>query len=277
VTGVAAGDAELHPTAIVEAGARIGAGCRIGPYCIVGPEASLGEGVRLHAHVSIAGRTTIGAGTVVFPFASLGQPPQDFSYSGEPTELVIGARNTFREYSSASTGTAKGGGVTRIGDDCYFMMHTHVGHDCILGDRVVMANCVSLSGHVEVGDGAVFGGLSGVHQFVRIGRGAMIGGLAAVPADVIPYGMVAGDRARLIGLNLVGLKRRRVPRSEVAALRAAFAEMFEGEDTLKARVAEARAKNPDNALVAEIAEFVLGGSERRFTLPPGARGGARRG
>jgi UDP-N-acetylglucosamine acyltransferase len=260
-------EAEIHPTAIVEDGARVGPGCRIGPYCVVGPEVDLAEGVVLHSHVVIAGHTRIGAATEVFPFASLGQPPQDFKWRGERTELVIGARNTLREYVTLSPGTALGGGITRMGDDNFLMMHSHVGHDCTLGSRIVMANGVSLSGHVTVGDGAILGGLAGVHQHVRIGHGAMVGGLAAVASDVVPYGMVFGDRAKLVGLNLVGLKRRGLARGDIAALRAAFDEMFEGEGALAERVRGARARHAGNPLVAEIADFVLAGSPRAITMP----------
>jgi UDP-N-acetylglucosamine acyltransferase len=261
--------AEIHPTAIVEDGARIAAGCRIGPYCVVGPEVELAEGVVLHAHVVVAGATRIGPETQVFPFASLGQPPQDFKWRGERTELVIGARNTLREYVTLSPGTAHGGGVTRLGDDNYLMMHAHVGHDCTLGNRIVMANAVSLSGHVRVGDGAILGGLAGVHQHVRIGQGAMIGGLAAVASDVVPYGMVYGERASLVGLNLVGLKRRGVSRTALAALRAAFDEMFEGEGALAEQVRAVRERHAGDPLVEEIADFVLEGSHRAITMPAG--------
>ncbi len=262
-------EAAIHPTAIVEDGARIGPGCRIGAYCVVGPDVELAEGVVLHSHVVIAGHTRIGAGSQVFPFASLGQPPQDFKWRGERTELVIGARNTLREYVSLSPGTARGGGITRMGDDNYLMMHCHVGHDCTLGSRIVMANGASLSGHVTVGDGAILGGLAGIHQHVRIGHGAMVGGLAAVASDVVPYGMVFGDRAKLIGLNLVGLKRRGLARAELSALRAAFDEMFDGEGALAERVRAARARHEGNPLVVEIADFVLEGSHRAITMPAG--------
>ena len=265
--------AEIHPTAIVEAGATVAAGCRIGPYCVVGGDVELGESVHLHSHVVIAGWTRIGPQTAVFPFACLGTVPQDLKYAGERTELIVGARNRIREYVTMSPGTAGGGGVTRVGDDGLYMANTHVGHDCTIGDRVIMANCVSIAGHVGIGDGAVLGGLAGVHQHVRIGQGAMIGGLAAVPADVVPYGMVAGDRAQLIGLNLVGLKRRGFGKSAINELRAAFDDMFGGEGTMMDRMRAAQQRHADNPLVAEIAEFVLGQSSRSYTLPPGRRAG----
>src|SRR5690606_28693624 len=219
-------------------------------------------------HVVLAGVTRIGAQTQVFPFAALGTAPQDLKYRGERTELVIGARNRIREYVTLSPGTTGGGGVTRIGDDNLFMAHAHVGHDCMVGNGIVMANCASLAGHVVVEDGAILGGLAGVHQFVRIGKGAMIGGLSAVSSDVVPYGMVAGERAKLIGLNLVGLKRRGRAKPEINELRAAFDAMFEAGDTLAERARAAREQHPDNPLVAEMAEFILAESNRSFTLPP---------
>jgi len=259
--------AEIHPTAVIAEGADIGAGCRIGPYCVIGPEVTLGPGVVLHSHVAVAGRTTIGEGTQVFPFASLGHQPQDLKYRGEPVELVIGARNSIREHVTMNPGTAGGGGVTRVGDGCLFMMSTHVAHDCLIGDGVIMANNATLAGHVEIGDQAVLGGLAAVHQHVRIGRGAMIGGLAGVVADVIPYGSVIGERAHLAGLNLVGLKRRSAGRDDIHGLRSAFAEMFEGEGTLQERARAAAERHAGNPLVREIVDFITAGTSRSFTVP----------
>jgi UDP-N-acetylglucosamine acyltransferase len=258
---------EIHPTAVVAEGAAIAAGCLVGPYCVIGPEVALGPGVVLHSHVVIAGRTRIGEATVVFPFASLGHQPQDLKYRGEPVELVIGARNVIREHVTMNPGTAGGGGLTRVGDGCLFMMSTHVAHDCAIGDQVIMANNATLAGHVEIGDQAVLGGLCAVHQHVRIGRGAMIGGLAGVVADVIPYGSVIGERAHLAGLNLVGLKRRNAGREAIHGLRAAFGEMFEGEGTLQERARAAADRHAGNPLVQEIVAFVMAGSARSFTMP----------
>jgi UDP-N-acetylglucosamine acyltransferase len=259
--------AEIHPTAVVADGADVGAGCRIGPYCVLGPEVTLAPGVVLHSHVVVAGRTSIGEATVVFPFASLGHQPQDLKYRGEPVELVLGARNSIREHVTMNPGTAGGGGVTRVGDGCLFMMSTHVAHDCRIGNGVIMANNATLGGHVEIGDQAVLGGLCAVHQFVRIGRGAMIGGLAGVVADVIPYGSVIGERAHLAGLNLVGLKRRKAGRDDIHGVRAAFGEMFEGEGTLQDRARTVAERYVDNPLVQEIADFVTVASSRSFTVP----------
>lgn len=259
--------AELHPTAVIADGAEIGAGCRIGPYCVVGPEVVLGAGVVLHSHVAVAGRTRIGAGTEVFPFASLGHRPQDLKFRGEPVELIIGERNVIREHATMNPGTAGGGGVTRVGNGGLYMMSIHVAHDCQVGDGVIMANNATLAGHVEVGDNVIFGGLSAVHQHVRIGHGAMIGGLAGVVADVIPYGSVTGERAHLAGLNLVGLKRRNAERADIHALRAAFGELFAEDGTLQERAQAVAERHAGNPLVEEVITFVTAGSSRSFTVP----------
>jgi UDP-N-acetylglucosamine acyltransferase len=261
--------AELHPTAVVEPGATIGAGCRIGPWCVVGGDVTLGEGVVLHSHVALAGVTRIGDGSVIFPFASIGHVPQDLKYAGERSELVIGARNSIREHTTMNPGTTAGGGVTRVGDDNLFMMSTHVAHDCVIGNRVIMANNATLAGHCVVEDGVIMGGLSAVHQHVRLGRGAMIGGLAGVVADVIPYGSVTGERAHLAGLNLVGLKRAGAGRSDIHGLRSAFEENFAGEGTLQERARAAAESHADNPLVDEIVRFITAESSRSFTVPPG--------
>jgi UDP-N-acetylglucosamine acyltransferase len=259
--------AEVHAAAVIEDGAEIGPGCRIGPYCVVGAEVVLGPRVVLHSHVAVAGRTTIGEDTVIFPFASIGHIPQDLKFHGERVELIIGARNSIREHATMNPGTEGGGGVTRVGDDNLFMMSTHVAHDCIIGNHVIMANNATLGGHCVIGDDVILGGLAGVHQYVRIGRGAMIGGLAGVAADVIPYGSVVGDRGRLAGLNLVGLKRRQAERGDINGLRAAFGEMFDGEGSLQERVRLVGEKHAGNPLVQEVVDFVISESARSFTTP----------
>ena len=259
--------AELHPTAVVEPGAEIGPNCRLGAYTVVGPEVALGPGVTLHSHVAVAGATRIGEGTIIFHFASIGHIPQDLKFGGERVELVIGARNRIREHCTMNPGTAGGGGVTRVGDDCLFMMGTHVAHDCLIGNEVIMANNATLAGHCVVEDRVVMGGLCAVHQRVRLGRGAMIGGLAGVVADVIPYGSVMGERAHLAGLNLVGLKRAGAGREAIHELRAAFAEIFEGAGTLQERVRAAEARHEGNPLVMEIVRFITAESTRSFTVP----------
>ena len=256
----------IHPSAIIEGGAEIGRGCTIGPFCHIGPDVRLAEGVRLHSHVAISGDTAIGEKTEIWPFASIGSQPQDLKFEGEPTKLEIGARNMIRESVSINPGTRGGGGITRIGDDGLFMLGTHVGHDCQVGNGVVVANHASLAGHVELGDGVVIGGLAGIHQFVRIGEGAIIGALSMVVADVIPFGSVVGERPKLSGLNLVGLKRRGIPKAEISVIRAAYKELFDGKEPMKTRAQE-MIQNSENAMVREILEFILSGSKRSFCTP----------
>lgn len=259
---------EIHPTAIVERGAEIAASVRIGPFCHVGPKVRLGEAVELISHVVVAGRTSIGEGTRVFPFASIGQQPQDLKYRGEDSALVIGQRNVIREYVTMNPGTEGGGMMTRIGDHCLFMANAHVGHDCLLGDHIIMANSVPLAGHVVVGDYAAFGGLAAVHQFVRIGPHAYVGGLTGVERDVIPYGLVMGDRARLTGLNMVGLQRRGFSREDIQALRSAYHMLFEnGEGTLSERVDAVAARYGAVKPVAEIVAFIRADTARGFVQP----------
>lgn len=258
--------AQIHETAVIAPQAEIGPLCKIGPFCVIEGDVRLGEGVELKSHVALAGDTHIGAHTIIFPFASIGHIPQDLKFAGEKTQLRIGARNRIREHVTMNPGTAGGGGLTKVGDDGLFMMGVHVGHDCIIGNRVIMANNASLGGHCRIDDHVVIGALAGVHQFCRIGRGAMIGGLSAVVGDVIPYGTVIGERAHLGGLNLVGLKRAHVPRAQIHELRAAFRALFEGEGALRAR-AEAYEPPEDNPLVAELVSFVLGATDRSFTMP----------
>ena len=257
-------DAVIHPSAVIEPGAEIGPGVSIGPFCVIGPQVRLAAGVELKSHVVIAGDTSVGEGTVIFPFASIGQDPQDLKFKGEHTRLEIGARNRIREYVTMNPGTEGGGGVTRIGDDGLFMANCHVAHDCQIGNRVVLVNSVAVAGHCVLGDDVIVGGLSGIHQFVRIGRGAMIGALSMVTADVIPYALVQGPRAHLDGLNLVGLKRRGANRAEIAELREVLARLHDGSfrDTARELASMDR-----GAMVGEVLDFILGPSERSFLKP----------
>ena len=257
-------EAVIHPSAVIEPGAEIGPGVSIGPFCVIGSQVRLAAGVELKSHVVIAGDTSVGEGTVIFPFASIGQDPQDLKFKGEHTRLEIGARNRIREYVTMNPGTEGGGGVTRIGDDGLFMANCHVAHDCQIGNRVVLVNSVAVAGHCVLGDDVIVGGLSGIHQFVRIGRGAMIGALSMVTADVIPYGLVQGPRAHLDGLNLVGLKRRGANRAEIAELREVLARLHDGSfrDTARELASMDR-----GAMVGEVLDFILGPSERSFLKP----------
>lgn len=259
--------ASIHPTAIVGEGAVIEAGAEIGPYCVVGGEVELGSGARLVSHVCVSGVTRIGPETVVFPFASLGSEPQDLKYAGERTRLEIGARNRIREHVTMNPGTAGGGGVTKVGDGGLFMMGVHVGHDCAVGDHVIMANNATLAGHVTVSDFSVLGGLCAVHQFCRIGAHAMVGGMTGVEKDVIPFGSVLGNRAALGGLNVVGLRRRGFDRETIQGLRRAYDLLFYGDGVLASRVALVSETYPDLDPVQEIIRFIQADSSRSFCTP----------
>ncbi|GAA5081193.1 acyl-ACP--UDP-N-acetylglucosamine O-acyltransferase [Roseibacterium beibuensis] len=260
--------AEIHPSAVVEEGATIGAGCRIGPFCVVGPEVTLHAQVTLKSHAVVTGWTEIGEGSTIFPFANIGDIPQDLKYAGERTRLVVGKRNRIREGVTMNTGTEGGGGETRIGDDGLFMAGAHVAHDARIGDRVILVNNASVAGHCVIDDDVIIGGLSGVHQWVRIGRGAIIGAVTMVTNDVIPYGLVQGPRGGLDGLNLVGLKRRGVDRAEITALRAAFQALAQGEGAFQDRARRlGESELGDSAYVREIMDFVLGDSDRSYLTP----------
>jgi len=254
--------AMIDATAIVAAGARIGAGVSIGPWCTVGADVEIQDGAKLISHVVVDGHTIIGPDAELYPFCTVGLAPQDLKYKGEPTRCVIGARTQIREHCSIHRGTATGHGVTRVGDDCLLMAVVHVAHDCAIGNRVVIANNVVMGGHCQIGDFAVIGGSAALHQFVRIGRGAMVGGVSGVEADVIPFGSVLGNRARLKGLNLIGLKRRGVSRADMHVLRLAVRALFWAPGVFADRVAEVRDSFPGHPLVDEVLEFVQHGSKR---------------
>ncbi len=256
--------ADIHPSAVVDPAARIGEGCQIGPFCVIGPEVSLGRGVVLKSHVVVSGQTSIGDETVIFPFASVGEVPQDLKFRGERVRLEIGARNRIREYVTMNPGTEGGGGVTRVGDDGLFMAGSHVAHDCQIGDRVILVNNASVAGHCHLEDDVIIGGLSGVHQWVRIGRGAMIGAVTMVTADVIPFGLVQGPRGHLDGLNLVGLKRRGASRADIHALRDMLGRLGQGSFRDTARQMTDDAHGP---MVREVLDFILGPSDRSFLAP----------
>ncbi|NCT12584.1 MAG: acyl-ACP--UDP-N-acetylglucosamine O-acyltransferase [Rhodobacterales bacterium] len=259
-------EARIHPSAVIEPGAQIGAGCVIGPFCHIGAQVVLGEGVDLASHVVICGDTHLRADCRVFPFAVVGGIPQDLKYDGEPTRLRIGARNRIREHVTINTGTAHGGGETRIGDDGLFMAGCHIAHDAQVGDRVIVVNNSAVAGHCVIEDDVIIGGLCGIHQWVRIGRGAIIGAVTMVTHDVIPHGLVQGPRGGLDGLNLVGLKRKGVGRADIMALRAAFQALKDGEGAFQDRARRLQAES-DSAYVQEMVDFILGASDRQFLTP----------
>jgi len=258
--------AQIHRSAVIEEGAVIGPDCRIGPFAVIGPEVTLGRGVEVKSHAVVTGWTEIGDGSVIFPFACVGEVPQDLKYKGERTRLIVGQRCRIREGATLSTGTEGGGGVTRVGDDCLLMTGAHVGHDAQIGNRVILVNQVAIAGHCVLGDDVIVGGLSGVHQWVRIGRGAIIGAVTMVTNDVMPYGLVQAPRGELEGLNLVGLKRRGVERAEITALRAAYQMLAQGEGTFLDR-ARRLSGETDSAYVREITDFILAASDRSFLTP----------
>jgi UDP-N-acetylglucosamine acyltransferase len=255
----------IDPSARIEAGARIGKDVSIGPYCTIGAHVSVGDGCRLIAHVNLTGHTTIGPRTVIHPFASLGSPPQSYSYRGGPTRLVVGADCDIRENVTMSTGTEDDRGITEVGDRCFFMVGSHVGHDCKVGNQVIFANNTVLGGHVTIGDHAVFGGGVAVRQFVRIGEGAMIVGLSGVRADVIPYGLAHGPLADLIGLNVVGMRRRGLAKAEIHRVRSAYQSLFFGEGESRKRVDRVASQYGADPLVIKIIEFIRAG-KRPLTM-----------
>ena len=258
---------KIHPTAIINAGAQIGSGVEIGAFSIIGENVKIGEGTVIKSHVVIEGDTEIGKNNVIFPFAVIGVVPQDLKFRGEKSKLIIGDNNTIREHVTIHLGTQDGAMVTRVGSNCLFMVASHIAHDCIVGNHVILANNATLAGHVEVGDHSVIGGLSAVHQFVRIGRGAMIGGMSGVEHDVIPYGLVMGERAALAGLNIVGMKRRGIEREEIHALRNFFKKVFaEKNGGFSARV-EALTKEFPSQVVQEVSAFVKSETSRSFCQP----------
>jgi UDP-N-acetylglucosamine acyltransferase len=258
---------EIHPTAVIEAGAELGENVTIGAFCSVGPNVTLGDGCRLVSHAVVAGRTSIGANTHIYPFASIGHQPQDLKYQGEASTLEIGANNIIRENVTMNPGTEGGGMVTRVGNNCLFMVGAHVAHDGIVGNHVIFANNATIAGHVVVEDYAVLGGLCAVHQFVRIGCHAMIGGMSGVEQDVIPYGSVLGNRARLAGLNVVGIRRRGFSRSEIADLRKAYRLLFAEEGSMSERLIDVSEMYKENEAVMDIVDFIRGDSSRSICQP----------
>ena len=258
---------EIHPTAIIADGAKIGENVSIGPYSMVGSDVELDDGVELISHVVVTGHTSIGANTRIFPFASIGHQPQDLKYQGEASSLTIGCNNVIREYVTMNPGTEGGGMATRIGNNCLFMVAAHVAHDCQIADNVILVNNATLAGHVSIEDWAIIGGLSAVHQFVRIGKHSMIGGKTGVAEDVIPYGSVIGNRARLSGLNIVGLKRRHFSREDIQNLRKAYRLIFAEEGTFAERILDVAELFPDNEPVQDIINFINADSSRAICQP----------
>ncbi|MDO9427997.1 MAG: acyl-ACP--UDP-N-acetylglucosamine O-acyltransferase [Methylobacterium sp.] len=261
------GAAGIHPSAVVEDGATLGADVRIGPFCHVGPDVALGDGCELVSHVVVAGHTTIGPRTRLYPFASIGHPPQDLKFRGEMSTLTIGADCLIREGVTMNPGTAGGGLETTVGDTCTFLANSHVGHDCRVGNGVVFSNNVMLAGHCNVGDFAILGGGAAVIQFARVGAHAFVGGMSALENDCIPFGMALGNRAYLSGLNIIGLQRRGFAREDIHALRRAYRLLFAPEGTLMERVEDVAAEFDAHRGVAEIVAFIRAGGKRSICTP----------
>jgi len=266
-----ANSATIHPTAIIEDGARLGTDCRVGPYCMIGPDATLGDGCELISHAVVAGRTTIGAGTRIFPFASIGHQPQDLKYEGEASTLTIGANCQIREGVTMNPGTKGGTMTTSIGDNCAFLANSHVGHDCSIGDNVIFSNNVMLAGHCTIGNFAIVGGGAAIIQFARVGSHAFVGGMSGLENDLIPYGMAIGNRAYLSGLNIVGLQRRGFSREAIHDLRRAYRLLFAEEGTLAERLEDVGSEFSEHPIVNEILEFIREGGKRSLCT---VRGGA---
>ncbi len=259
---------DIHKSSIISKETKLGSNVKIGPYCMLGPNVQVGNNVKIYSHVNLDGYTIIGSDTQIFPFASIGTVPQDLKYKGEKSKLLIGSNNIIREYVTMNPGTKGGGLITKIGNNCLFMIGSHVAHDCFIGNNVIMANNATLAGHVCIDDFAILGGLSAVHQFVRIGKHAMVGGMSGVENDVIPYGSVMGDRAFLSGLNIVGLKRRGFSRNEIQDLRTVFRLIFSIEGTISERLKDAGKMYKKNKVVMEIVNFIkLKNSSRAICKP----------
>jgi len=259
---------DIHKSSIISKETKLGSKVKIGPYCMLGPKVQVGNNVKIYSHVNLDGYTIIGSDTQIFPFASIGTVPQDLKYKGEKSKLLIGSNNIIREYVTMNPGTKGGGLITKIGNNCLFMIGSHVAHDCFIGNNVIMANNATLAGHVCIDDFAILGGLSAVHQFVRIGKHAMVGGMSGVENDVIPYGSVMGDRAFLSGLNIVGLKRRGFSRNEIQDLRTVFRLIFSIEGTINERLKDAGKMYKKNKVVMEIVNFIkLKNSSRAICKP----------
>ena len=256
----------IHKTAIVDSKAKVHSSTEIGPYCVIGPNVVIGENVKIHSHVNISGNTTIGKGNKIYPFASIGNDPQDLKYNGEETKLIIGDNNKIREYVTINPGTEGGGGLTKIGNNCLLMISSHIAHDCHVGNNVIIANNVPLGGHAIIEDHVVIGGNSAVQQFTRIGKMAMIGGMTGVLHDVIPYGLSTGNRNTLNGLNLIGLRRAKFNNKDILGLSDAYKEIF-ATKKLTENIGKLNGEFKENPLVKNVIEFITKDKKRSICTP----------
>ena len=256
----------IHKTAIVDSKAKISSSVNIGPYCVIGPNVEINENVKIYSHVNISGNTKIGKGNKIYPFASIGNDPQDLKYNGEETKLIIGDNNKIREYVTINPGTEGGGGLTKIGNDCLFMISSHVAHDCQVGNNVIIANNVPLGGHAIIEDNVVIGGNSAVQQFTRIGKMAMVGGMTGVLHDVIPYGLSIGNRNYLEGLNLIGLRRANFNNKDILGLTEAYKEIFATKN-LSDNLSKLNGEFKENILVKDVIKFITKDKKRSICTP----------
>ena len=256
----------IHKTAIIDNKAKVSSSVNIGPYSVIGPNVEIGEDVVIHSHVNISGNTIIGSGNKIYPFASIGNDPQDLKYNGEKTKLIIGKNNKIREYVTIHPGTEGGGGLTKIGDNCLFMISSHVAHDCLIGNNIIIANNVPLGGHVTIEDNVVIGGNSAVQQFTRIGKLAMVGGMTGVLNDVIPYGLSIGNRNYLQGLNLIGLRRSNLNNKDIIGLTEAYKEIFATKN-LTDNLSKLNGEFKKNLLVKDVIEFITKDKKRSICTP----------
>jgi len=256
----------IHKTAIVDPKAKISSNITIGAYSVIGQDVEIDENTIIHSHVNISGHTKIGKENKIFPFASIGSDPQDLKYNGEETRLIIGDKNTIREYVTINPGTNGGGGKTQIGDNCLFMISSHVAHDCLVGNNVIIANNVPLGGHATIEDNVVIGGNSAVQQFTRIGKMAMIGGMTGVLNDVIPYGLSTGNRNSLQGLNLIGLRRSKFKKKEILGLSEAYKGIFATKNIME-NISNLNGSFKENTLVKEVVEFITKDKKRSICTP----------
>ncbi len=259
--------ADIHSSAIISDGAKINDDVSVGPFCVIGEGVSLGAGVKIHAHVVVDGNTNIGAGTQIFPFSAIGLAPQDKKFAGEESQLEIGENNVIREHVTMNPGTSGGGNITKVGSNGLFMVGSHIAHDCVIGDHVILANNATVAGHCQIGDHVILGGLCALHQFVRVGDYAFVGGMTGVEADIIPFGMALGNRAALAGLNLVGMRRHDIPREQIHAVRKAYKDLFAVEGTLMERVELVDKEFSTDVSVQKIVSFIKSASDRSFCVP----------
>jgi len=256
----------VDKNSLIHKDAKISETAEIGPYVVIGPNVEIGKNVKIHSHVNISGNTIVGDETIIFPFASIGNAPQDLKYKGEKTKLEIGKNNKIREYVTINPGTEVGGGLTKIGNNCLFMISSHIAHDCVVGNNVIIANNVPLGGHVTIEDNVVIGGNSAVQQFTRIGKLAMIGGMTGVSRDVIPYGLSFGNRNYLGGINLIGMRRRNVPNKDILTLSEAYKEIFKTEQ-LHNNLSKLNGEFKDNSFVKEVVDFIEKDKKRPICTP----------